>query len=83
VRREGGEFLRPGIEMRAIVTRYGKPEKTTTEVVHARGDRRPAVLTLHSYGGGAIKFVQSDLAPSVGTVDRVAVEVDAIVAQIY
>jgi len=83
VRREGGKFLKPGIEVRTIVARYGKPEHVSTEVVQARGDRRPAILTLNSYAGGAIQFVQSDLSPSVGTVDRVVVEVDAIAAQIY
>jgi hypothetical protein len=83
MRREAGEFLKPDIPMRIITDRYGKPEKTTTEVVHAQGDRRPAVLTVHWYAGGAIKFVQSDLSPRPETVDRVVIDVNAIASQLY
>jgi hypothetical protein len=81
--REGGQFLKPGVPMRAVIDRYGKPEKTNTEVVNARGDRRPAVLTVSWYAGGAIKFVQSDLSPQPETVDRVVIDLNAVTAQIY
>ena len=81
--REGGEFLKKDLQMQAVLAAYGKPEKTTTEVVHARGDRRPAVLTLHHYAGGAIRFVQSDLSPTPGLVDRVILDVTAATALIF
>jgi hypothetical protein len=81
--REGGQFLKPGVPMRTVIDRYGKPEKTTTEVVNAQGDRRPAVLTVNWYAGGAIKFVQSDLSPNPETVDRVVIDLGALTAQIY
>ena len=83
MQRESGQFLKPGIPMSTITDRYGKPEKTTTEVVHAQGDRRPAVLTVHWYAGSTIKFVQSDLAPRPETVDRVVIDTNAIISQLY
>jgi hypothetical protein len=83
VQRDGGEFLKPEIPIKSIIDRYGKPEKTTTEAVQAQGDRRPVVLTMSWYGGGAIKFVQSDLSPRPDTVDRVVIDVNAVSAQLY
>lgn len=79
-KREGAEFLKKDLAMRAVTAAYGPPEKTTTEVVQARGDRRPAVLTISEYAGGKIKFVQSDLSPDPNLVDRVILDVPAITA---
>src|SRR6266853_866846 len=81
-KREGAEFLKRQLTMRAVVAAYGAPEKTTTEVVHTRGDRRPAVLTISEYAGGMLKFVQSDLSPDPGMVDRVVLDVPAAAARI-
>ena len=81
-RREGAEFLKKQLTLRAVVATYGVPEKTTTEVVHARGDRRPAVLTIAEYAGGTIKFVQSDLSADPSIVDRVVLDVPAATARI-
>jgi hypothetical protein len=81
-KREGAEFLKGKLTMRAVVAAYGAPEKTTTEVVHARGDRRPAVLTISEYAGGMLKFVQSDLSPDPGMVDRVVLDVPVAAARI-
>lgn len=81
-KREGAEFLKKQLTMRAVVAAYGAPEKTTTEVVHARGDRRPAVLTISEYAGGMLKFVQSDLSPDPSVVDRVVLDVPAAAARV-
>ena len=79
-KREGAEFLKKDLAMRAVTAAYGPPEKTTTEVVQARGDRRPAVLTISEYVGGKIKFVQSDLSPDPNLVDRVILDVPTVTA---
>jgi hypothetical protein len=76
-KREGAEFLKKQLTLRAVVAAYGTPEKTTTEVVQALGDRRPAVLTISEYAGGRIKFVQSDLSPDPNVIDRAIVDVPA------
>jgi hypothetical protein len=81
-KREGAEFLKKQLTMRAVVAAYGAPEKTATEVVQALGDRRPAVLTISAYAGGMVKFVQSDLSPDPNLVDRVVLDVPAAVALI-
>jgi hypothetical protein len=76
-KREGAGFLKKQLTMRAVVAAYGAPEKITTEVVQALGDRRPAVLTISEYAGGRLKFVQSDLSPDPNLVDRVLLDVPA------
>lgn len=81
--RPGGQFLRPGVTTRSVMDVYGKAEKTTTEVVQGRGERRPAVLTLYHYANGAVIFVESDLAPTPGIVDRVVLDVPAATALIF
>lgn len=83
LQRDGGVFLKKGVKISAVLEIYGKPEKTTTEVVHSQGDRRPAILTLHHYANSAIKFVESDLAPVPGLVDRVVVDVVATSDQVF
>jgi hypothetical protein len=79
-KRAGAEFLKPGLTFRSVLNAYGPPEKTTTEVVQALGDRRPAVLTISAYAGGRVKFVQSDLSPDPNVVDRVVLDVPAAAA---
>ena len=83
LQREAGDFLKPGITMGTLMNRFGQPEKTTTEVVQAEGDRRPAVLTVYWYANGAIKFEQSDLSPAPGTVDRVVLDIGMVAPQLY
>jgi len=79
-KRSGAEFLKKQLTMKAVVAAYGAPEKTSTEVVQALGDRRPAILTISEYAGGKLKFVQTDLSPDPGVVDRVVVDVPAAAA---
>jgi hypothetical protein len=80
--REGAVFLKQ-LTLRAVTDAYGPPEKIVTEVVHARGERRPAVLTISEYAKGAVKFVQSDLAPDPSAVDRVILDVAAVDQQVF
>jgi len=82
-RGEGAVFLKPDVPMSSVLARYGKPEKTTTVVVHAEGERRPAILTIHEYDGGAVKFAESDLSPTPGTVDRVYLDTRAVARELY
>jgi hypothetical protein len=79
-KQEGAEFLKKQLMIKAVVAAYGAPEKTETVAVQARGDRRPAVLTISEYAGGSIKFVQSDLSPDPNAVDRVVLDVPAAAA---
>jgi hypothetical protein len=81
--RPGGEFLRAGVTIRRIEDRYGKPDQTKTVVVQAQGDRRPAILTVYSFAGGAFQFVMSDLSATPAVIDRVVVDVGAVTAQLF
>lgn len=76
-------FLTPGVSVASIRNALGAPEKTTVELVQNEAERRPVVLTLHSYAGGAIVFAESDWSPMPGTVDRVIFDVRALTAALY
>jgi len=78
-----GTFLKPNVPMRTVISRYGEPQKTTTQVVHAQGDRRPAILTIHEYGGGAVKFVESDQSLTPGVIDRAVLDTQALARDLY
>ena len=78
-----GEFLKKELKLKAVIAQYGEPERKTTQVVHARGERRPAILTNYHYADGAVVFVESDLAPTPGLVDRVVLDVAAAAGQIF
>jgi hypothetical protein len=79
----GAQLLAPQLNMATVKERLGPPEKVSTEVVQGQGDRRPVILTLHSYAGGAVAFVASDMAPRPGSVDRVLLDVPAVTAALF
>jgi hypothetical protein len=81
--RKDAHYLQKDLTMHAILNSYGSPQKTTTEVVQSRGERRPAVLTIHHYANGAINFVESDCSPNPGLVDRAVVDAGPVVSQIF
>lgn len=77
------QFLAPGLSIAAVKRRLGKEEKVTTEVLDDGTDRRPVILTLHHYAGGAIIFVESDVNPNIGSVDRVFLDAPKISAALF
>ena len=77
---DGVELLPPALNMAQVRRRIGPPEQTAVEIVHAEGDRRPVDLTLHRYAGGRVVFVETDLVPEPGRVDRVLLDVAAVAA---
>lgn len=77
------EFLKKDLKLQTVFDAYGDPEKTSTEVVHSQGERRPAILTNYHYADGAVQFVESDLAPIPGFVDRVVVDVAAAFDEVF
>lgn len=78
LQREAAVFLVPGVKLSTIEERYGKPQKITTELVEAQGERRPTVLTIYEYDDGAVRFAASDMSPTPGTVDRVFIDLGAV-----
>lgn len=77
------QFLAPNLSVATVRDRLGPPEKTTQELVQNETERRPVVLTLHDYAGGAIVFAESDWSPQPGSVDRVIIDVRAITAALF
>jgi hypothetical protein len=78
--KDSAQFLAPGLTIAEVEKRYGIAERTTTELLDDGTDRRPIVLTLHHYADGAVIFVESDINPNIGSVDRVFLGVSKILA---
>jgi hypothetical protein len=77
------QFLKDGLTISDVEGRLGKAEKVTTEVLDDGTERRPVILTLHHYAGGAIIFVESDVNPNIHSVDRVFLDVSRISATLF
>lgn len=79
------QSLRFGAQNLSVATvreRLGPPEKTALELIQNETERRPVILTVHSYAGGAVVFAESDWA-TPGYVDRVILDVTAIRAALF
>jgi len=77
------QFLERGLTISDVEKRLGKAERVTTEVLDDGTERRPVILTLHHYAGGAIIFVESDVNPNIHSVDRVFLDVSKISATLF
>lgn len=80
---EGAPLLRPELTVQEVHRRLGPPESIRRQAVHTEKDSRPVVLELHSYAGGSAVFVETDLAPTPGRVDRVVLDLDAVDAVVF
>lgn len=76
---KGLEFLAPGLTIRKVHETLGPPESVKRQAVQEPdgGERRPVILTLHRYAGGAVIFAESEWAPP-GTVDRAVLDVRSV-----
>jgi hypothetical protein len=73
-----GQLLPAGLKIATVQERLGKPEKVTKELLDDGTERRPVILTVYYYAGGAIAFVESNIAPRPGFVNRVYLDVPAV-----
>lgn len=80
---KGLQFLAPSLTVQRVQELLGPPDKTTTQFIQNETERRPITLTLHTYAGGAVTFVESSMAPKPGVVDRVVVELRAVDAAVF
>jgi hypothetical protein len=71
------QLLAPGLTIAAVRARLGPPGQVTRRTIHAQGDSKPTVLTLHSYVGGAIAFAESNMEEA-GVVERVVLNLSAV-----
>jgi hypothetical protein len=78
-RASGLQLLRPGLTIDAVRAQLGAPERVTQQTIQNEGDRKPVILTLHQYAGGAIAFAESNMAEP-GVVERVVLDLNAAVA---
>jgi len=68
------QFLAPGLTMEKVRERLGPPAEIRAVAIQSQGDRRPVILTLNIYLGGAVAFAETDIAPRPGFVDRVLLD---------
>lgn len=73
-------FLARGLKTATVLERLGRPERVTTELLDDGTERRPIILTIYHYAGGAIAFAESDVAPRPGFINRVFLDVSAVTA---
>lgn len=74
--------LAQGLTLSAVAERHGAPEQITYRRIDAGDERRPLVLTLHHYAGGAIMFAESNMTPR-GAVERVILDVPKVSRAIF
>jgi hypothetical protein len=77
------QLLAPKLKMATVKERLGPAKKVSTEVIQGQGDSRPVILTVHSYADGAVAFVESDVAPRPGFVNRVILDVPVVTAALF
>ncbi|HEX6186031.1 MAG TPA: hypothetical protein VFZ44_19230 [Pyrinomonadaceae bacterium] len=77
------QFMPRQLTVAAVTERLGPPERTVQELIQNDTERRPVVLTLYFYGGGAVAFAESDWAPVPGYVDRAVLDVPAVTAALF
>lgn len=72
-------FFNQALKITTVVERIGRPQATTTKVIHGRGEERPQILTQYSYADGIIVFVMADIAPQPGVLYKVILDVPRLV----
>jgi hypothetical protein len=77
------QFLPRQLTVAAVRERLGPPERVVQELIQNETERRPVVLTLNFYAGGAVAFAESDWAPVPGYVDRAVLDVPAVTAALF
>lgn len=71
------QLLSPGLTIVTVHSRLGPPGQVVKRTIHAEGESKPIVLTLHVYAGGAIAFAESNMAEP-GVVERVVLNIAAV-----
>lgn len=77
------EFLKANLTLKDVEAELGPADSVTKQVISGEGERRPVVLTLHHYAGGAIDFVQWDLDAHPGRVNRVLLAIPAVSEMLF
>jgi hypothetical protein len=70
-------LLAPGLTIQTVEARLGPPERITHQTIQGRGERRPVILTLYVYAGGAVAFAESNMADP-GVVERVVLNLTTV-----
>ena len=78
----GAQLLAPGLTVATVRGRLGEPVEKKLVVLQTEGERRPVVLTLYVYLGGAMSFAESDHGPP-GLVNRVLLDLPAMTPVLF
>ena len=72
------QLLAGGLTVEMVRGRFGEPERVIEQAIQNRTERRPVILKLHVYAGGAIAFAESNMSePNV--IERVVVDLSRVV----
>lgn len=77
------QLLNPELTRAVLERRLGPPEKVSSLTLQNKLERRPIVLTLYQYAGGAVVFAEPNLSQRPGFVDRVFLDVPALTNAVF
>jgi hypothetical protein len=78
----GLQLLAAQLSSAQVEKLIGPPESVRVQLIQGETDRRPVDLTLRSYAGGKVIFIETDIAPRPGFVDRVIFDLPALLAAV-
>lgn len=77
------QMLNPELTPAGLEEILGKPERVSKLSIDGKGDRRGLVLTLYTYAGGKVTFAQADISSRPGRIDRVFLDVPAVMTAVF
>jgi hypothetical protein len=77
------QILSRNLTPAGIEEQLAKPERVSKLAIEGKGDRRGVVLTLFAYAGGKVVFAQADVSARPSTIDRVFLDVPAVMAALF
>lgn len=77
------QLLNPELALASLEEILGKPERVSKLAIEGKRDRRGVVLTLFTYAEGKVTFAQADISSKPGRIDRVFLDVPAVMAAVF
>ena len=73
------QLLPRNLSLETVKKRLGQPESVTPIAITGNTERRPVVLLLYSYAGGAVVYAEDTYSPVPGMVNRVFLDVNSVI----
>jgi len=77
------QYIATNVKIDQVITRFGKPDRVTVEVIDDGTERRPIELTLYYWANDAIVVGTTDVSADPRTVERVVLDTNAVTRAIF